>query len=316
MTVLHLSDLHFGKPHRPAVSDALLRLAQELAPAVVVVSGDLTQRAKATEYRAAAAFLSRLPPTAPLVVVPGNHDVPLYRFWERLATPYAKYRRHISRELNSALEIVVPASASGSASGARFVALNSAAPRTAIVNGRLSRRQLRFAESAFASATPGAYRVLTLHHNLLRPGDDELGPEDDESRPGDDEPGPPPLHGASRLLERLDAWRVDLVLCGHIHRGWLAGHQGTPLVHAGTACSRRGRGRERGRNSVSLVQLRYSETSVVVYLYSEDAGRFLPGETSRHPRRSRPARDAAGRPPPRAGLGQKGAHSGESDPHP
>lgn len=309
MTVLHLSDLHFGKPHRPAVSDALLRLAQELAPSVVVVSGDLTQRAKATEYRAAAAFLSRLPPTAPLVVVPGNHDVPLYRFWERLATPYAKYRRHISRELNSALDIVVPASASGSASVARVVALNSAAPRTAIVNGRLSRHQLRFAEGAFASAPPGAHRVLTLHHNLLRPEDDELRPEDDE-------PGPPPLHGAARLLERLDAWQVDLVLCGHIHRGWTAGHQGTPLLHAGTACSSRGRGQERGRNSVNLVQLRHSETSVVAYLYSEDAGRFLPGETSRHPRRSRPTQDAAGRPAPGAGLGQKGVRSGESDPHP
>ena len=309
MTVLHLSDLHFGKPHRPAVSDALLRLAHELAPAVVVVSGDLTQRAKATEYRAAAEFLSQLPPTVPLVVVPGNHDVPLYRFWERLAAPYAKYRRHISRELNSVLEIVVPATASESASGTRIVALNSAAPRTAIVNGRLSRRQLRFAESAFASAPPGAHRVLTLHHNLVRPEDDEL-------RPGDDEPGPPPLYGAARLLERLDAWRVDLVLCGHIHRGWLARHQGTPLLHAGTACSSRGRGRERGRNSVNLVQLRYSETSVVAYLYSEDAGRFLPGETSRHPRRSKPTRAAAGRPAPRASLGQKGTPSGESDPHP
>lgn len=287
MTVLHLSDLHFGKPHRPTVSDALLRLAQELAPAVVVVSGDLTQRAKTTEYRAAAEFLSRLRPTAPLVVMPGNHDVPLYRFWERLATPYAKYRRHISRELHSAADIVVPASASGNASGARLVALNSAAPRTAIVNGRLSRRQLRFAERAFASAPPGAHRVLTLHHNLLRPEDDELRPEDDE-------PGPPPLHGAARLLERLDAWRVDLVLCGHIHRAWPAAHRGTPLIHAGTACSSRGRGGERGRNSVNLVQLRYSETCVVAYLYSEDAGCFLPGETSRHPRRSRPARTQGG----------------------
>ena len=303
MTVLHLSDLHFGKPHRPAVSDALLRLAQELAPAVVVVSGDLTQRAKATEYAAAAAFLSQLPPTAPLVVVPGNHDVPLYRFWERLVTPYAKYWRHISRELDSALDVVVPASASGGASGARFLALNSAAPRTAIVNGRLSRRQLRFAESAFASAPLGAHRVLTLHHNLLRPEDDE--------------PGPPPLNGAPRLLERLDAWRVDLVLCGHIHRAWPAGRRGTPLVHAGTACSSRGRGRERGRNSVNVIRLRPSETSVVAYLYSEDAGRFLPGETSRHPRRSsRPTRDAADQPVPRAGRGQKGAPSGESDPHP
>lgn len=296
MTVLHVSDLHFGKPHRPAVSDALLRLAQELAPAAVVVSGDLTQRAKAKEYRAAAAFLSRLPPTARLVVVPGNHDVPLYRFWERLAAPYGKYRRHVSRELDSALDVAVPGQAGESGSGTRIVALNSTAPCTAIVNGRLSRRQLRFAERAFASAPRDAHRVLALHHNLLLPEDDE--------------PGPPPLHGAVRLLARLDEWCVDLVLCGHIHRAWPACRGGTRLVHAGTASSSRGRGRERGRNSVNWVRLHPSETSVVAYLYSERAGRFLPGERSRHTRRSKAVRNGDD------GPGQKGAPSSGSGPHP
>lgn len=342
MTVLHLSDVHFGNPHRPTVAEAVLRLAYELRPAAVVASGDLTQRAKTNEFRAAAGFLSRLPPAAPLVVVPGNHDVPLYRFWERLAAPYGKYRRFVSRELDSVLD--VPAAGEGtpaddgsppSPPSARFVALNSAAPRTAVVNGRLSDRQLRFAADAFASAPPAACRILVLHHNLAAPenGEPDLSavheprppvvPE--PSVPASHEPGPPvghqlsplavrdpsppPLHGAGRVLERFSEWGVDLVLSGHLHRSWTTFRQGTSLIHAGTASSSRARGPERGRNSVNVVDIRSSETYVVAYLYSEHAGRFLPGERSRHPRRSRAARVSAG---PR----QEGEPSVGARPHP
>ena len=344
MTVLHLSDVHFGSPHRPTVAEAVLRLADELRPAAVVASGDLTQRAKTNEFRAAAGFLSRLPAAAPLVVVPGNHDVPLYRFWERLAAPYGKYRRFVSRELDSVLD--VPAAGTGGPSGAggpseadrlpeaggsrddgsppsppsaRFVALNSAAPRTAVVNGRLSDRQLRFAADAFASAPPAACRILVLHHNLAAPenGVPDLPavyaprpPVSNDPRPSADHAsGPPPLHGAGRVLERFSEWGVDLVLSGHLHRSWTTFRQGTSLIHAGTASSSRGRGPERGRNSVNVVDIRSSETYVVAYLYSEHAGRFLPGERSRHPRRSRAARVSAG---PR----QEGEPSVGARPHP
>lgn len=289
MTVLHLSDVHFGSPHRPTVAEAVLQLANELRPAAIVASGDLTQRAKANEFRAAARFLSRLPPAAPLVVVPGNHDVPLYRFWERLAAPYGKYRRFVSRELDSVLDVPLPGDGGPpSIPCARFVALNSAAPRTAVVNGRLSDTQLRFAADAFASAPPATCRILVLHHNLAAPENGEPG------LPTVHAPGPPPLHGAARVLERISEWGVDLVFSGHVHRSWTTCRRGTPLIHAGTASSSRGRGPERGRNSVNVVDVRSTETYVVAYLYSEHAGRFLPGERSRHPRRSRAARVSDG----------------------
>lgn len=342
MTVLHLSDVHFGSPHRPTVAEAVLQLANELRPAAVVASGDLTQRAKRNEFRAAARFLSRLPPTAPLVVVPGNHDVPLYRFWERLAAPYGKYRRFVSRELDSVLDVPLPGD--GAPSGdrsppslpcARFVALNSTAPRTAVVNGRLSDRQLRFAADAFASAPPATCRILVLHHNLAAPenGEPDLPAVHAPSALAVHEPrppvshapsppvihapsppavqasGPPPLHGAARVLERISEWGVDLVFSGHVHRSWTTCRRGTSLIHAGTASSSRGRGPEHGRNSVNVVDVGSSETYVVAYLYSEHAGRFLPGERSRHPRRSRAARVSAG---PR----QEGEPSVGAGPHP
>lgn len=280
MIVLHLSDTHFGKPHRPAAAAAAVRLAREVKPGAVVVSGDLTQRAKASEFRAAREFLSSFGP-APVVVVPGNHDVPLYRFWERLLAPWAKYRSvaDVPNALtNSApgrtpLDAVLDVEAPDGSPGARFVALNSAAPRTAVVNGRLTRAQLRMADRACAEAPGGACRVLVVHHNLLRAGAD----------------GPPAMRGAARVLNRLPRWRADLVLSGHVHRTWARTHgpePGVPLVHAGTASSSRGRAPEAGRNSLNLVRVRRSSIEVEPYLFCESDGRFLPAETRRFRRRS------------------------------
>ena len=86
MIVLHASDLHFGKPHRPAVSEAILHFVTEHGPDAIVISGDLTQRAKVGEYRAARHFLERLAPrpvwsrrgttTFPLQGLGANHSHP------------------------------------------------------------------------------------------------------------------------------------------------------------------------------------------------------------------------------------------------
>ncbi|TMH24152.1 MAG: metallophosphoesterase, partial [Betaproteobacteria bacterium] len=89
-TLVHLSDLHFGRVN-PRLLAPLARRVHALAPQVVVISGDLTQRAKSAEFRDARRFLDALPGT--LVVVPGNHDVPLYNLFQRFLQPLGKYRR-------------------------------------------------------------------------------------------------------------------------------------------------------------------------------------------------------------------------------
>ena len=94
--VAHLSDLHFGRVER-AVLEPLRRRLVELAPDLVVISGDLTQRARAQQFREARAYLDTLP--KPQVVVPGNHDVPLYNVFARFLRPLAWYRRIISEDL-------------------------------------------------------------------------------------------------------------------------------------------------------------------------------------------------------------------------
>ena len=92
LTLLQISDLHFGPPYRKEAGEAVLRLASQLPLDAIIVSGDLTQRAKREQFEAARDFLSHLP-SVPQLVIPGNHDVPLYRFFERMLTPHRLYQQ-------------------------------------------------------------------------------------------------------------------------------------------------------------------------------------------------------------------------------
>src|SRR5687767_5293833 len=104
VTILHASDIHFGEPYNPVMGEAFLKIARTVKADLIVVSGDFTQRAKVHEYEAARKWLDALP-ELPLVVTPGNHDVPLYRVFERLFEPYRNYRRWISEELDSVTRV-------------------------------------------------------------------------------------------------------------------------------------------------------------------------------------------------------------------
>jgi len=249
LTILHASDIHFGKHFDPEAAEAFLQFFRELSPDLLVLSGDLTQRAKVGEYESARSFLGELAPV-PVVVTPGNHDVPLYRVWERAFTPHRNYRTYISPELDTVTRIP----------GATVVALDSTAPRTAIVNGRLTDTQLRFAARAFRDAPEDDVRILTTHHNLARAPD--YGPEQI-------------LPGHRRYLEAFARMGVELVLGGHLHRAYVASSVDvfpqdptTPplvMVHSGTTTSKRGRTRERGGNSLNVIHISPSELRVVVY---------------------------------------------------
>lgn len=268
MVILHGSDLQIGRPYRPRAAEAFVALARTLEPELVVVAGDLTQRAKAGEYRTARAFLDGLAPF-PVVVTPGNHDVPLYRAWERLFAPYRKWRRHISPELDSVTRV----------EGATVVALNASAPRRAIVSGRLDAAQLEFARAAFAATAPKDLRVLVTHHHFV---------------PTPDGVGGRPLPGAPRLLAAFEAMGVDLILGGHVHRTHLSESRalvpgegpGIPLVACGTTASSRGRGPEAGENTLNVLRVGADAVEVESRRYDAGAGAFLPGAVHRFPRRA------------------------------
>ncbi len=277
MLILHGSDLQIGKPYRPRVADAFLELARTLDPDLVVVSGDLTQRAKASEFRVARAFLDALPEGVPSVVTPGNHDVPLYRVWERLFVPYRNWRRFIAPDVDTVLHV----------EGATVVALNSSAPRSAIVAGRIDASRLALARSAFAAAAPGDARIVVVHHHFV---------------PTPDGRGGSPLPNAARLLEAFEEMEVDLVLGGHVHQTHVTTSRalvrgdgpGIPLVACGTTTSSRGRGVEADQNTLTVVRLERDVVEVTPHRLDPRSARFLPVETRTLPRPSGSTARAAG----------------------
>ena len=270
LTVLHGSDLHFGKPFDAGVADVFLRTIREVSPDLLVLSGDFTQRAKIREFREAQAFLRALP-DLPLVVTPGNHDVPLYRVWERLFTPLRNYREFISPELDAATSV----------EGATIVSLNSTAPRRAIVNGHLGDGQLLFAARAFEEAPKGDLRIVVLHHHLA---------------PAPDYESDQLLPGFQRCLDAFAKMEVELILGGHLHRAYVAnsldaysgaeGHGQIVIAHSGTTTSTRGRARERNKHSFNLIEVSGYQIVVTHHQFLGEVRRFVPVRSHAFPRRS------------------------------
>jgi 3',5'-cyclic AMP phosphodiesterase CpdA len=207
--LVHLSDLHFGAHADLAQIGAIERLIPELAPSAVVISGDISQRARHGEFQRALAFIEYCRRTAPVLVVPGNHDV---RWWSspfglRGEGPkYHHYRRYMGEVLGPVLEvpgavIVGTVSANGLSFGS--VTKN---PRDLTVKGHLPASELERARTAFSRVSPADCRVLVLHHNVIR---GKISDRWGLARP----------EATQRAIVESGA---DLVLCGHDHEEQMA----------------------------------------------------------------------------------------------
>jgi 3',5'-cyclic AMP phosphodiesterase CpdA len=254
-TIVHVSDLHFGRVD-PALLDPLVATITAARPDVVAVSGDLTQRARSRQFAEARAFLERLP--RPQVVVPGNHDVPLYDVVRRFAAPLRRFRRYITDDpapLYRDDEIAV-------------VGLNTARSLT-FKGGRLNEAQVRLVQRRFANLDPSVLRVVVTHHPFNLPGG---GKEDD-------------LVGrASMAIQAFSECGVDLLLSGHLHathagdtstRYEIAGYAAL-VVQAGTATSTRGRGES---NSFNVIRLRPARIEVDVMRWQPERSAFVLAQT-------------------------------------
>ena len=247
--LLHLSDLHFGR-ERPELLDPLVALAQRLRPDVTVISGDLTQRARAGQFRAAAALIARLP--GPVLCVPGNHDMPLWNAAARLVRPFARWRRGISAELEPMLDLP----------GLRLIGLNSADP-LAWERGVIRPAALARTCERLRAAMPGQLRVVALHHPLHLPAAS----------------GKAPMRGAEDAAMALAEAGADVILCGHLHQWAAAPHafredgRAMLAVQAGTTLSTRLRGEE---NDLNLITHASGRVTVTRYAARGTATEFTP----------------------------------------
>jgi 3',5'-cyclic AMP phosphodiesterase CpdA len=251
-TLLHLSDLHFGRTN-PATLGPLLSFARELAPNVVLVSGDLTQRARAWQFREAAEFLGALP--KPQIVVPGNHDVPLYNVLDRFARPLTNYRRYVTTDLQPFYrddEIAV-------------IGINTARSLT-FKRGRINERQITKVREQLSALPNETIRVIVTHHPFDLP---EGGADID-------------LVGRARLaMETFVACGADVIASGHLHvfhTGHTAIRYRIPgrsalVVQAGTATSTRERGEP---NSFNVLRIDPPRISVERRAFEEKSRRFVP----------------------------------------
>jgi 3',5'-cyclic AMP phosphodiesterase CpdA len=264
MNILHISDVHFGPFYVPKVGAALLRAVPELDSDVIIISGDFTQRAKREQFAEARAFLDQLP-KRPTIVIPGNHDVPLYRVFERLFNPYGLYKEYISPDLDMVLR----------SDEAIIVALNSTKPLRAIVNGRIDRWQLKFCEDAFRDAPADALRIVVAHHHFA---------------PAPDYEGGQVMPKAKRAIDCFTDLKVDMIIGGHLHRAYIGNSldvypgedrdHGIIIVQSGTSTSRRGRAREREKNSFNHIRVADNVVRITHYMYFSDTDGFAP--VSRH----------------------------------
>jgi 3',5'-cyclic AMP phosphodiesterase CpdA len=186
--LLHLSDLHVGTVEEPEVERALAILIERVNPQLIIASGDLTHRGKPEQHDRAAAFLKRL--GRPLLVVPGNHDIP-WAFPARFTRPFREFERHwrTTEPVHRSDELFV-------------VGLNSVRPWRH-QSGGVRAAQLKRAAELLAEAPPSALRIVALHHHLIG------APWRSRKKP---------VARRSHVLASLVDAGAELILAGHIHQ--------------------------------------------------------------------------------------------------
>ena len=248
-TIAHLSDLHFGR-HDPKVVDGLLASLAAHKPDVVVITGDLTQRARSSEFIEARRFLERI--AQPRLVIPGNHDMPLYNVFRRLQKPFRRYNRYIEP---SGLphcfyrddEIAV-------------LGLNTAR-RLKWKEGRVSLTQMARIQAMLGSVSASIFKIVATHHPLA---------EADSARAG--------VAARARLaLHAIAASKVHVLLSGHHHHALsgegaidMALNHSVLVISAGTAVSTRLRGDQ--ANSYNLISAKPPHLSVGIMEWRSGRG--------------------------------------------
>ncbi|MEA2711293.1 MAG: hypothetical protein QOF78_3894 [Phycisphaerales bacterium] len=248
-TIAHLSDIHFGCID-PLVVEACVADVHEQKPSLVVMSGDFTQRARASQYKDAMVFMRRLP--GPQMYVPGNHDLPLFNLPERFFWPLRNYHKYVTRDVRPVYqddELLV-------------MGINTARPWTWTLDGfwkdgRISEEQLLDIKLRSCEVPPSVFKIVVTHHPFIPP-------------PGERVHGI--VHGARRALDQMEQCNIDMCLAGHLHMGYSGDvrthHEAVKRsiisVQAGTATSTRRRGNPPEPNAYNLITINQDHVTIQV----------------------------------------------------
>lgn len=250
-SIAHISDLHFGRED-PEIAQALLKDLESFHPSLVIVSGDLTQRASKPQFEAAASYLKRIP--FPLFIIPGNHDIPLYNVLRRFVTPLRQYKKHISPDVGPVFN-----------DGKIAVVGINTAKSLAIKNGRISKKQIRLLTESIATIEKSIFTVVVTHHPLITPHAKRMQKF---------------VMRSNLALNALDESGVDLLLSGHKHKTYHGGIRDLRpttkcsmiLAQAGTAISER---RRNEPNAYNVIKVKKGTVQVIVRSYQDGAFRTL-----------------------------------------
>jgi 3',5'-cyclic AMP phosphodiesterase CpdA len=279
-TLVHVSDLHFGRPAVSERLDALRDFLEGLGPDAIAISGDLTQRCTNREFTQARAYLDSLGEIAPYLVIPGNHDI---RWIGAVARnlgfvgllreqahnlKYSRYRRYISEDLSPSLE--VPGAVIAGLNTAHGISRGSLTKRFRDLGviGHVKHADIQRVKAAFEAADPAAARIVMIHHNPIR---GELSGR----------------HGLANTEQALHAFSdlgTELVLCGHDHQDAVhtieKGAHGLVISTAGTISNRIKPGRA---SSFNLVETDESNLRIIAHSWKAGEG-FVPSEDRLFPR--------------------------------
>jgi 3',5'-cyclic AMP phosphodiesterase CpdA len=261
-TIAHISDVHFGRVD-PPIAEALADDLHQLQPSLLVVSGDLTQRGRAGQYRAARDYLARLP--QPQLVVPGNHDIPLFDIVRRFFFPLHRYRHFITRDLRPIVQ------------DEEMLVLGINTARSFVPDlqafwkgGKVSEEQLLDLELRVCSVPASIFKVIVTHHPFL---------------PAPGEAHSDVVQKPARALAMFEQCGVDMLLAGHLHlnyTGEIREHHAQVKrsmisVHAGTATSTRHRGEPNSFNWITI-----DPPHVTIEVRTWDGHRFAPIGATRY----------------------------------
>ena len=257
--VLQISDPHFGTEQAPVIA-ALLELNRLTQPGVVVLSGDITQRARRSQFAAARHFVDQMTPPR-LLTIPGNHDIPLFNPFARTLFPYANYSREFGLNLEPELET----------ESLLILGVNTTRPRRH-KDGEVSEKQIARIATRLSRASAHQLRIVVTHQPVHVIRDSDIANL---------------LHGHERAVRSWSAAGADIIMGGHIHLPYVR-----PLadrfpdlprrvwsVQAGTAVS--SRIREDQANSVNILRYPVARAGVCQverWDFAADTARFTPGE--------------------------------------